>query len=314
MATTNFVNGETVVVADWLNDVDAHVYDQNPTAHTADKISFTPTVGSGLTETNVEDALNEAGAAIEAVETSVASINAAGISYSNASSGLVATNVQTAIDEVNTTATTGSIAATRLTGNIEQARLATALNSTGSAPLYGVRAYASFNSVDNTGWTYTQSGTTITMTKTAHGMTNGQIVYIDFTSGTAVDGSFVISNATANTFTVTAGAALTTSGNATIKVHVFQSGNIASVVHNALGDWTFTFTTAMPTADYAMMFGTGNPSGATALSQVGVHQAGTTAAPGANTLKTTTQVRLSNMQTNSGSLRDVSYGSFLVVG
>jgi predicted phage tail protein len=60
--------------------------------------------------------------------------------------------------------------------------------------------------------TYSQSGTTITVTRTAHGYVVGDYVYIDFTSGTAVDGTYVVATATANTFTVTASAA-TTSGN-----------------------------------------------------------------------------------------------------
>ena len=61
--------------------------------------------------------------------------------------------------------------------------------------------------------TYSQSGTTITVTQTAHGRATGQAVYLDFTTGTAVDGAFTIASVpTADTFTVTAGASLTTSG------------------------------------------------------------------------------------------------------
>lgn len=40
MTTTNFIDKQTVIVADWLNDVDAHVYDQETTAHQATKINF----------------------------------------------------------------------------------------------------------------------------------------------------------------------------------------------------------------------------------------------------------------------------------
>lgn len=63
--------------------------------------------------------------------------------------------------------------------------------------------------------TYSQSGTTtITVTSTAHGLVAGDYVYLDFTSGTATDGTYVVATAVANSFTVTASAAATTSGNA----------------------------------------------------------------------------------------------------
>ena len=64
--------------------------------------------------------------------------------------------------------------------------------------------------------TYSQTGTAITVTFTAHGRVTGQRVDLDFTSGTAADGEFVITSHTANTFTVTSAASATTSGNVTI--------------------------------------------------------------------------------------------------
>lgn len=57
--------------------------------------------------------------------------------------------------------------------------------------------------------------TTCTVTITNHGLSNGDIVGLSFTSGTAVDDSYVVSNVTTNTFTVTT-ASLTTSGNVTM--------------------------------------------------------------------------------------------------
>lgn len=65
--------------------------------------------------------------------------------------------------------------------------------------------------------TYSQSGTTITVTRTNHGYDTNDAVYLDFTSGTAVDGFFEVASAPdADTFTVTASASLTTSGNVSI--------------------------------------------------------------------------------------------------
>ena len=52
--------------------------------------------------------------------------------------------------------------------------------------------------------TYGQSGTTITVTKSSHGLTQGSFVVIDFTAGSATDGNYeIISVPNANTFTVT---------------------------------------------------------------------------------------------------------------
>jgi len=69
----------------------------------------------------------------------------------------------------------------------------------------------------STSGTYSQSGTTITVTKVNHGYDTSDAVYLSFTSGTAVSGFFqVASTPTADTFTVTASGSLTTSGNVVI--------------------------------------------------------------------------------------------------
>ena len=60
--------------------------------------------------------------------------------------------------------------------------------------------------------TYTQSGTTITVTKTSHGFAVGTFVDIDFTSGGATDGYFEVQSVpTDSTFTVTASSSATIS-------------------------------------------------------------------------------------------------------
>ena len=48
--------------------------------------------------------------------------------------------------------------------------------------------------------TYSKTGTTATITSTAHGLSNGDTVFIDFTSGLADDGHYTVSNVTTNTF------------------------------------------------------------------------------------------------------------------
>ena len=57
--------------------------------------------------------------------------------------------------------------------------------------------------------------TTCTITIANHGLSNGDIVGLNFTSGTGVDDSYVVANVTTNTFTVTT-ASLTTSGDVTM--------------------------------------------------------------------------------------------------
>ena len=65
--------------------------------------------------------------------------------------------------------------------------------------------------------TYSQSGTTVTISITSHGVAIGDVLTIDYTSGSATDGTFVVaSSADANTFTVTAAASATNSGNVSV--------------------------------------------------------------------------------------------------
>lgn len=63
--------------------------------------------------------------------------------------------------------------------------------------------------------TYSQTTTVITVTKVAHGLLAGAVVYLNFTSGAGVDGYYTIATVpSVDTFTVTASTA-TTSGNVT---------------------------------------------------------------------------------------------------
>ena len=62
--------------------------------------------------------------------------------------------------------------------------------------------------------TYAQSGTTVTVTKTDHGLESGDLLFVRPSSGAGTAGVFSIRPVTANTFTYTAGQSQTTSGNA----------------------------------------------------------------------------------------------------
>jgi len=81
--------------------------------------------------------------------------------------------------------------------------------------------------------TYGRSGTTITVSKTAHGLLAGQTIGIDFdvgTGGSATSGNYTIATASANSFT------LTDINSGTI------TGSPAAVY--STGDWLLTFDVA----------------------------------------------------------------------
>ena len=69
--------------------------------------------------------------------------------------------------------------------------------------------------VTQTGTYNVPGSTTCTVTITAHGLTTGDRVYLDFTSGTTTDDAYTVTVLTANTFTVTVTSA-TTNGNVTM--------------------------------------------------------------------------------------------------
>lgn len=82
--------------------------------------------------------------------------------------------------------------------------------------------------------TYSQTGTTtITITITAHGLSNGATVTLDFTSGAAIDGTFTISNATTDTFDIVVSASATTSGNVSLDLRGFNATNVTVTVDPA---------------------------------------------------------------------------------
>jgi len=155
---------------------------------------------------------------------------------------------------VGTTDTQTLTNKTLTTPNIDSAQFATV---SGTAPLYACRAWVNFNGTGNTNLTgtYSQSGTTVTVTATAHGLIVGSSINADITSGTGVDGIYTVTAITdANTFTYTAGTSLTTSGNITLLRNTIRaSGNVSSITDNGTGDYTVNFTTAMPDVNYAAL-------------------------------------------------------------
>jgi len=121
------------------------------------------------------------------------------------------------------------------------------------ATAYGCRAWVNFNGAGTLTGTYSQSGTTITVTITSHGLSQGQSVYITFQTGAASAEAFTVTSVTnANVFVVTSATSRTTSGNCTLATVIRASGNVSSITDNGTGDYTVNFTTAMPDANYSV--------------------------------------------------------------
>ena len=131
------------------------------------------------------------------------------------------------------------------------------------APVYGCRAWVNFDGSANTNQaaTYSQSGTTVTVTLNAHGYLAGHVVYADIQTGTAVDGQYTITSVATDTFTYTAATSLTTSGNVNlIRSTIRGSGNIHSVTDYGAGRYYINLATAIPDTNYAVMTNSGETS------------------------------------------------------
>lgn len=153
---------------------------------------------------------------------------------------------------------------------------------TGTAPVYGIRAWANFNTQANTDLTgtYSRSGTTtVTVTATSHGLIAGNVIFIDYTVGTGTapfDGIYEVASVTdANTFTVVSTATTASTGTVALRRKTIRaSGNISCIsaaatsptippTANDLPDDGFyiaNFSIAMPSADFSIL-GTCSKSG-----------------------------------------------------
>jgi hypothetical protein len=218
-AELNILDGATVTVTE-LN-----VLDGIPATLTATELGYVDGVTSAIqTQLNAK----------QASSATLTSIAASGVTTTEIAAATLVTAADTIASNDNDTTIPTSAAVIDYVG--------------ANSP---IKAWANFHATPTAG-TYTRSGTTITVTMTSHGMTTGQGVLLDFTSGTATDGYYTITVTDANTFTVTDAASGATSGNVNRNIWVRASGNIASAAYNGSGDYTFTFSTAMSDANYAV--------------------------------------------------------------
>jgi hypothetical protein len=131
----------------------------------------------------------------------------------------------------------------------------------GTAPVYGVRAWVNFDATtanDLTGgYSRISPSTTATISITSHGLITGQHVYLDFTAGT-VDGIYEVTVVDANSFTVTT-VETTTQTSVSVTApgwSIVSQGNVSFVSKVATGEFVVNFTTEMPNANY-IYFGSG---------------------------------------------------------
>lgn len=131
---------------------------------------------------------------------------------------------------------------------------------TGSAPIYGVRAWAKLNPYVGSirtgafkSGTYNRTGTETTIAIANHGLRVNDKIRLDFTSGSGTDGLYTVTVVTdTSNFTVDhTGTA--TSGNATAQFVAIQAaGNISSASWYDAGDEriVLNFTIQMPNVNY----------------------------------------------------------------
>ncbi len=121
------------------------------------------------------------------------------------------------------------------------------------------KAWASFDGLTGADVSGTYSrispSTTLTVAVNNHGQLVGHEVYLDFTTGTGLDGPYIVASvASANQFNVTTVASTTTSGNVTIKRWAIRAANgITDIANRGVGLCSVNFAVAMPDANYAII-------------------------------------------------------------
>jgi hypothetical protein len=164
---------------------------------------------------------------------------------------------------------TGALPAaiTVTTANVVDASITAAkLNGaqTGSAPVFGCRAWVNFDGVmtNVTGASYSRTTTLVTVTRSSHGLTTGNKLVISSATDTGLNSaantaSVEITFVDANNFTFQTAATGAATGTLTYARGIRGAGNVASVTRNGTGDYTVTFATALPSANYSAVASSG---------------------------------------------------------
>ena len=196
----------------------------------------------------------------DAVTTAVIINNAvttAKIADSNVTTAKIADNAVTTAKVSDANITTAKIA----DANVTAAKLDGA--QTGTAPIYGVRAWAKLNpyvgairtGAYKTG-NYSRTLTETTVTIVGHGLKTNDKIRLNFTSGSGTDGLYTVtSSANANEFVVNHTGSVTTGNVEAQFVAIQGSGNVSTASWYDSGDGriVLNFTTQMPNNNYATL-------------------------------------------------------------
>jgi hypothetical protein len=260
-----FIAQETVNSA--ANQSTAGLQTQITAATNTANTAITTANSANATATGIAGTANTA---LTNANAAVVTANAASVTATNAqtTANAISATASSALSTANAAQTTANaalpIAGGTMTGNV---------NFVSTQPQV-VKAWVNFDGTANTNLsgTYSQSGTVVTVTATAHGLIAGSTIYADITSGTGVDGTYTVASAATNTFTYNAGTSLTTSGNITlIRNTIRASYNVSSITDNAVGDYTVNFTTAMTDANYCITHSVGSTNSVDADDDGGAH-------------------------------------------
>ena len=246
-----FATGDTVTSTTLNNIMDQSIFEAGAVVSGS---GLAITAGGQMTTSNIPGANITSGTITGGVGGSIANDTITDLNLSS-SAAISLSKLGNGAFPAGATVTTSNI----IDASITAPKLSGA--QTGAAPIFGVRAWVAYDpdtpiSPEFSG-TYSRSGTTVTVIAAGHGLKTGSLVYLNFTSGAATDGEFVITGVstttvTNDTFTITHGTSGSTSGNVGIpRATITGSGNVSSVTLIATGRQVVNFTTEMPNANYA---------------------------------------------------------------
>jgi hypothetical protein len=138
------------------------------------------------------------------------------------------------------------------------------------------KAWVNFNgTLSPVSGSYSQTGTTISLSGATFNATAGNIYYFSPSTGAATAGYYVCATGGTTTMTLTATSSATTSGAMTVILNPIRSSyNVSSITKNGTGIYTVNLATPMADANYSVVGAIGNtPSGAIVFS---INDSGTT--------------------------------------
>ena len=280
---TTFADGTQVTSTKLNNLVDDAVFtasavDDSTTQLSSGKI-VVKTVGTGQLATNAVTTAKITDANVTEAKLAADSVSTAKIQDDAVTNAKIADNAIQQAQMADGSVGTAEI----IDANVTAVKLDGA--QTGSAPIYGIRAWAKLNpyvGASRTGayktGTYSRTLTDTTVNIAAHGLKVNDAIRLDFTSGSGTDGLYIVTSVpSANQFIVNHNGSAT-SGNVTAQFVAIQaSGNISSATWYDSGDkgMVLNFTLPMPDTDYAIL-ATGQLYPGAWLSTLGENTLGTT--------------------------------------